>query len=95
VHIASEAKRYAEYMRAQGYYAEIVTEIGHDIIQSADDLATTILERFPKATFFGGQLVFANETRLTRLLHNFTVFTLQRRFFRRSIPFVVIPVRVT
>jgi K+ transporter len=94
-HIGSEAERYVTYMRKQGYYAETMTEIGHDIIDTADDLASRALERFPKATFFGGQLVFTRETRLTRLLHNFTVFTLQRRFFRKSIPFVVIPIRVS
>lgn len=90
-HIAHEAERYAGYMRALGHHAETVTELGHDIIETADDLAGRIRERFPNAVFFGGQLVFARETRLTRLLHNFTVFTLQRRFFRRGVPFVVVP----
>jgi hypothetical protein len=94
-YITSEAERYAAYVRRKGYYAETITEIGHDIVDTADDLASRVLEKFPKATFFGGQLVFARETRLTRLLHNFTVFTLQRRLFRKSIPFVVIPIRVT
>ena len=94
-HIANEAERYALYMKSQGYYAETVTALGHDVIETADELASRIVDRFPKAMFFGGQLVFARETRLTRLLHNFTVFSLQRRFFRKSIPFVVIPVQVS
>jgi amino acid transporter len=93
-HIMKEANRYCSYMQSQGHYAETVTALGHDVVQTADDLATGIVARFPKAMFFGGQLVFSRETRLTRLLHNFTVFALQRRFFRRSIPFVVIPVQV-
>ena len=94
-HIATEAARYVGYMQSQGYYAETVTALGHDVVETADDLAQKIVARFPKAMFFGGQLVFSRETRLTRLLHNFTVFALQRRFFRRSIPFVVIPVQVS
>ncbi len=93
-HIRKEAQRYADYMRSQGYYTETMTALGHDVIETAEGLATKIVERFPKAMFFGGQLVFSRETRITRLLHNFTVFSLQRRFFRKSIPFVVIPVQV-
>jgi amino acid transporter len=94
-HIGSESERYASYMRNQGFYAETLTALGHDVIETAEDCARRIVERFPKAMFFGGQLVFSRETRITRLLHNFTVFALQRRFFRKSIPFVVIPVRVS
>jgi hypothetical protein len=44
--------------------------------------------------FFAGQLLFADETYLTRWLHNHTVFTLQRRFFLANLPFVVLPIRV-
>jgi amino acid transporter len=94
-HIQSEAERYVGYMKSQSFHAETVTALGHDVVETADDLATKIVERFPKAMFFGGQLVFARDTRITRLLHNFTVFALQRRFFQKSIPFVVIPVRVS
>jgi amino acid transporter len=93
-HIESEAARYAAYIRSEGYYAETMTALGHDVILTAEELAGRIVERFPRAIFFGGQLVFSRETRLTRLLHNFTVFSLQRTFFRKSIPFVVIPVQV-
>jgi hypothetical protein len=38
--------------------------------------------------------VFGRESWATRLLHNFAVFALQREFFRRSLPFLIVPVRV-
>jgi hypothetical protein len=44
--------------------------------------------------FFAGQLLFARETRCTRLLHNSTAFTLQRRFLLANLPFVILPIRV-
>jgi hypothetical protein len=53
-----------------------------------------LCERFPNSIFFGGQLVFQKETFFTRLLHNFTVFVLQREFFKQGMPFFVLPVRV-
>jgi hypothetical protein len=57
-------------------------------------LAAKLWERFPNSIFFGGQLVFQKETFFTRLLHNFTVFVLQREFFKQGMPFFVLPVRV-
>jgi hypothetical protein len=93
-HIASEAGRYADYMRRQGFHAEAVTDVGIDVVQTASVLAAETVRRYPNAVFFGGQLVFENESRATRLLHNFAVFALQREFFRRSLPFLIVPVRV-
>ena len=93
-HIMTEADRYAEHMRRQGFYAEVVTDIGTDIIETAGELAANIVQRFPQAVFFGGQLVFPKESWLTRLLHNFMVFALQRQIFRQGIPFLIVPVRV-
>lgn len=55
---------------------------------------TTLTARFPNSVYFGGQLVFEDDSRWTRLLHNFAVFALQREFFRRSLPFLIVPVRV-
>ena len=93
-HVRNDVARYADYMRSKGFYSETVTEVGHDIVQTANEVAAGLVERFPQAMFFGGQLVFAKESRLTRLLHNFTVFTLQRKFFRQGLPFVVVPIRL-
>ncbi|HEX2854754.1 MAG TPA: hypothetical protein VHO24_16095 [Opitutaceae bacterium] len=69
--------------------------IGHDVVGEATKLAETARARFPNSVFFAGQLLFARETRLTRLLHNHTAFALQRRFFLANLPFVVLPIRVT
>lgn len=93
-HITQEADRYAEHMRRQGFYAEAVTDLGTDVIEMAGELAANITKRFPQAVFFGGQLVFPNESWMTRLLHNFMVFALQRQIFRQGIPFLIVPVRV-
>lgn len=93
-HIKASAERYAEQMRRQGFYAEAVTAIGTDVVETSQALAAQVTARFPSAVFFGGQLVFKQESRLTRLLHNYTVFTLQKEFFGRGLPFLIVPVRV-
>ncbi len=93
-HVVAEAERYVEYMRRHGFYAEALTDIGTDIIEVATQLASEAAQRFPQAVFFGGQLVFSDDSWMTRLLHNFVVFALQRRIFRRGLPFLIMPIRV-
>ena len=93
-HIQAEADRYVQHMLAQGFYAEAVTDIGTDVVETASELAAGIVARFTNSVVFGGQLVFARETRATRLLHNFAVFALQRELFRKGIPFLIVPIRV-
>jgi amino acid transporter len=94
-HTAAEAGRYADWARRHGFGAETFTGIGHDIMGEAMTLAAAAREKFPNSIFFAGQLAFARETRLTRLLHNYTALALQRRFFAANLPFVVLPIQVT
>ncbi|MEO5958384.1 MAG: amino acid transporter, partial [Opitutaceae bacterium] len=93
-HTAAEAGRYAAWARAHGYGAATFIALGHDVVSEVMQLAAKARELFPNSVFFAGQLQFARETRLTRLLHNHTATTLQQRFFAASLPFVVLPIRV-
>lgn len=93
-HTAAEAERYAVWARRHGYGAATFTAVGHDVTGELMTLATTAAEQFPHHVFFAGQLHFTRETRLTRWLHNHTAFSLQQRFFRANLPFVVLPIRV-
>ena len=93
-HIEDGNQRYVAYLRSRGFYAESVEALGIDVVQKASELAPSILERFPNGIFFGGQLVFRQETLLTRLLHNYAVFALQRRFYQQGLPLLILPIRV-
>ena len=83
---------YVGLMRDRGYYAEAHWAVGTDIVEEILGLAPALRERFPRAIFFGGQIVFERETFLTRLLHNYVVFTLQRQLYRMGLPFMIMPV---
>jgi amino acid transporter len=93
-HTESEADRYVQFARARGYGSKAFTTIGYDVPGEVMKLARDATSEFPNQVFFAGQLLFTNETNLTRWLHNHTVFTLQRRFFLASMPFVVLPIRI-
>ncbi|MGQ9706254.1 MAG: APC family permease [bacterium] len=93
-HTEMEVNKYVEFIKRQGYYAESYSAIGTDAVEEICKLAPLILERFPQAVFFGGQLVFPEDTIITRMLHNHVVFDLQRRFYHLGVPFVILPIRV-
>ena len=57
-------------------------------------MCAKLYERYPNAVFFGGQLVFPEDSWMIRWLHNYAVFALQRRFYHLGIPFLILPIRV-
>jgi len=93
-HTEAEVRRYVSFAQARGYGSKAFTTIGYDITSEVMKLAREASTEFPNQVFFAGQLLFTNETNITRWLHNHTVATLQRRFFLSSMPFVVLPIRV-
>jgi len=93
-HTEAEAGRFVHFAQARGYGSKAFTTIGYDVTGEVMKLAREAAAEFPNQVFFAGQLLFTNETNLTRWLHNHTVQTLQRRFFLSSLPFVVLPIRV-
>jgi len=93
-HSRQEVNRYVTYMRQQGFSAEAHFGLGTDVVDEAAKLCETVAQRFPSAQFFAGQLVFKDESMLTRWLHNSTVFELQRRLYQHGWPMLILPIQV-
>ncbi len=93
-HVKEGLEQYVQFIRRHGYYAEYVQGLSHDPVSGSLKIAPEILERFPQAIFFMGQLVFAEDTFVTRLFHNNVVFAVQRRLYHMGIPFIILPVRI-
>jgi amino acid transporter len=89
-----EVERFVGYMSRRGFYAEGHYALGTDIVDEAGKLCDHIAEKFPQATFFAGQLVFKDESLITRWLHNHTVFELQRRLYQTGRPMLILPIQV-
>ena len=83
-----------EFVRLNGYYAEAFYSVGVDIVDEMTKVTPQILERFPDAVFFGGQIVFPEDSLWSRWLHNYVVFAVQRKLYRQGVPFVILPVRL-
>ncbi|MBK9578655.1 MAG: APC family permease [Fibrobacterota bacterium] len=94
VHVKEEAEKYVRFMRRHGAYSEARTAVGTDVASEMMELTPALVKAFPQSTFFGGQLVFPEDSMFTRFLHNNIVFGIQRKFYNLGIPFVILPVRV-
>ena len=92
--VRNETSKYVDYMQDHGHYAEAYFSIGTDVVDEVNKLVPSIREKFPDIVFFGGQLVFTNETFMDRWLHNYTVFAVQQNLYVHGIPFVILPVKV-
>ncbi len=92
--VKKELDRYVNYMRCHGYYASAYSSFGTDVVDEIAALTPRILERFPNAFLFGGQLVFPTTSFLSGVFHNHTIFAVQRRFYSEGIPVVILPIRV-
>jgi amino acid transporter len=92
--VQNDLKRYVELMNREGFYAEGVGDIGVDAAEQVTQIVPTIIKKYPGAVFFGGKLLFLNESIFNRLLHNQLVFTIQKRLHRLGIPFVILPIYV-
>jgi amino acid transporter len=89
-----ECEKYIQYLKRHGYYAEGVSSIGVDVVDEIVGLAAQVRKKFPQAIFFGGQLVFSKEAFYHRALHNYTIFSVQRKLHFEGIPVVIMPIRV-
>ena len=92
--VNEDLDKYVKLARTHGLYAEGYSSFGTDVVGEISKVSPKILERFPNVTFFGGQLVFPNPNIFTGMLHNYTIFAVQRYFYNQGIPIMLMPVRV-
>jgi amino acid transporter len=92
--VEDQLARYAEQARRMGLPVETYSAIGLDPVDEMEKLCPEIARKYPRAVFFGGQLVFPEENLFTRQLHSGAVFEIQRRLHFQGLPMMVMPIRV-
>jgi hypothetical protein len=85
---------YVQFIRSHGFHATSFYALGIDVVDEVEKLAVEVVEHFPNSVLFASQLVFPRDTFLTRVLHNYTAFAIQKRLYHRGIPILVLPIRV-
>jgi hypothetical protein len=77
-----------------GHYARFFWTLGTDPVAEIDRMIPRLLRSIKHPTFFGGQLVFSGVYLFESMLHNHTIFMVQRKLFKRAIPIVILPIKV-
>ncbi|HET6450104.1 MAG TPA: APC family permease [Spirochaetia bacterium] len=94
-HVRESLDRYVGYVRSQGFFARGYPLVGTDVVDVITQKAREVFQEHPTSIFFGGRIVFQEETVLTRMLYNYVTFAVQRRLHQHGIPFVIVPVPVS
>jgi len=93
-HCEESLRRYVDLGRRLGMPSTSFLAIDTDAVDGLENICLEIARRYPKATFFAGQLVFQKDSWLRRMLHNQTAYSLQRRLQWAGVPMVILPTRV-
>ncbi len=93
-HTDSEVARYVKLMHQQGYFATGFTTVGTDVVDQIAEVSDRVLKEYPTSVFFAGQLLFPQDSFLSRMMHNNIAFAAQRHLYLRGVPFVVLPFQV-
>ncbi|MCX5748644.1 MAG: APC family permease [Candidatus Saganbacteria bacterium] len=92
--VKMELDRYIELVRRHGYHTEGFALSGIDTVAELEKIAPKIIKKYPNATFFGGQVIYPNETFFTKFMHNYTLFTIQKHLYAEGIPLFILPIEV-
>lgn len=87
-------KKYVKLGHTLGLATGYRMSIGTDVVQVGYELCVSINKEFPSCTFFTGKIIFEEESWLTRLLHNETGLSLQKRLHLAGYTMVVLPAKV-
>jgi len=90
--IESDLQKYTKLIKELGCHAEYRYGIGTDVSEEVVKMVPEVLEKYPNSTFVGGQLIIRGMYRLSRVLHNFTIFSIQRRLYKHGLTTIVIPI---
>ena len=92
--VIQDGVKYVHYANQLGHYARYFWTIGTDPVFEIERMIPRLLRSISKPTFFGGQLVFAVRYTFESLLHNHTIFMVQRKLFKKGVPVVILPINV-
>jgi amino acid transporter len=92
--VKEDGAKYVTIANQFGLYGKSLWTIGTDPVNEIYRIVKKLRPRLSGAAFFGGQLIFSKTFYLSKLLHNHTIFSIQKRFFKFGIPIVIFPIKV-
>jgi hypothetical protein len=85
---------YERFAASLGLATGSAFSVGTEVAVEAERLGIELYQKYPKALVVAGQLIFAEDTLWTRILHNETAFLIQRRLQHAGVPMIVLPIQL-
>ena len=92
--VKQDGAKYVKIANQFGFYGKSIWTIGTDPVSEVYNIVKRMMPLLPNPTFFGGQLVFSKTFFMSQILHNHTIFSIQKRFFKFGIPIVIFPIKI-
>jgi len=92
--VKEDGLKYVKIANQFGFYGKSVWTIGTDAVDEVYLMVKRLMPFLPNSTFFGGQLVFTRKFYMSQLLHNHTLFSIQKRLFKFGLPIVIFPIKM-
>lgn len=92
--VRKQAEKYVTLARSYGLRADARTSCAIDHLGEIERICLDLHREYPNSVFFAARLLFWKDTFWSRLLHNETPLSLQRRLMFHGLQFVVLPVRL-
>ncbi|HBF87883.1 MAG TPA: amino acid transporter [Bacteroidales bacterium] len=90
--IEQDLNKYVYLIKQLGYNAEFRFSLGTDVAEEVEKMTPEIIKKYPNSTFIGGQLIFEGMYRVSKILHNYTIFSIQRRLYKHGLTTIIIPI---
>jgi amino acid transporter len=87
-------QKYIDYVNKLGFEADSFTSVGPNFTEEISKLVDTVKEKYPDTIYFGGQLVPEKESFMSKYLHNYNLFNVQRELYLKGIQFVILPLKL-
>jgi amino acid transporter len=94
ISVKEDGQKYVKIAGQFGFYSKSIWTIGTDPVNEVYSIVKRLMPKLSNPTFFGGQLVFSKAFYMSQLLHNHTIFSIQKRFFKFGIPIVIFPIKM-
>jgi amino acid transporter len=92
--VHKQAEKYVTLARSYGLKAMSRTACSIDYLGTIEEICLDLHREFPNSVFFAARLLFWKDTFWSRVLHNDTPMSLQRRLMFHGLQFIVLPVRL-
>jgi len=84
---------YMDLAHQHGMASKYYMAFSVDTVEEVVSLCRQVRAEFPRVVFFASKLVFEDETWATRLLHNQSVYAIQRRLQLEGMQMVILPMQ--